>query len=67
MTMHRVMLTNSFHCSRVTILAPVGVGAGEAYADLQARRYTDANARRTLRRVQQALCGCEGCSCGGIC
>lgn len=69
-------LTNSFHGTECVILVPEGIVATgserEAYNWLQGQAQASyyaadsQNARRVLRRVKNALCGSDDCTCGVV-
>ena len=65
--MKTTTLTNSFHGTTVKISDTWGDTPGEAWEALQHSAFQELHygkARRTLRRVEKALCGMADCACG---
>ena len=68
--MKKLILANSFHGTRVTILAEEGISPYAVYQDLMAQAYACLDvearrkARRKLARINRGLCGISGCKCG---
>lgn len=64
-----VTLTNSFHGTSVNVRTKAD-SQSEAWFEIQAAVYGQTNptaaAKARLRRVQNALCGSEGCHCGTV-
>jgi hypothetical protein len=66
--MKKMTLKNSFHNTEVTMLVPNGIETQREALDRLEQRAAngDPSFVRTLRRVQRALCGVEGCQCGTV-
>lgn len=63
--MFKVILTNSFHNTKVTVLSDTSRDPSETWYQIQVDAMSgNANDRRKLRRVRNALCGIAGCTCG---
>ena len=64
--MHKITLSNRFHNTEVSILAPMGIDTEvEAWMWLQEQGYHFHSPRRsTYLRVRRVLCGMSDCSCG---
>ncbi len=63
----KLVLRNSFHNTKIVIIAEDGVSPYAAYQDVAcAASCGDKNARRKLRRINKVLCGMQDCTCGII-
>lgn len=65
--MKLITLKNDFHRTAVRVSAAWGETPHEAWESIQAQAFdgwSGDRARRTLRRVEKALCGALGCACG---
>lgn len=67
--MTKITLGNSFHGTRITILADEEMAAEGtcAYRVLCERAQNgDTNARQRARRIERTLCGSDDCTCGVV-
>jgi len=65
--MKKIILTNSFHGTQVTVLTSTPGDARETWLDIQYAALGPAPtraARAKYRRVCRVLCGIKGCTCG---
>ena len=67
MNANKITLFNSFHNTSVVVRSPAET-AQEAWFEIQESVYGQSApttaAKAKLRRVEKALCGCSGCTCG---
>lgn len=65
--MKNFVLRNSYHGTSVVVRSSAS-SAEEAWyqimADVHSRPHPSSAAKRRLRRIEQTLCGIEGCQCG---
>lgn len=65
--MMKLILRNSFHNTKITILAEDGVSPYAAYQDIACLAYSgDKSAKRKLQKINRSLCGMTDCKCGII-
>jgi hypothetical protein len=60
-TLSKVTLSNSFHDTKITVLARTAALFG-----LDAPSYPNAAQKRAAKRVQNKLCGSNECACGVV-
>jgi hypothetical protein len=66
----KVVLENSFHNSRVTVVSTEEIEDDDGLGIWDYLQYKaldgDKNAKRRLRKIKNALCGSKDCCCGVV-